>query len=96
MRLVQIDWEDSFGCSTDWEPMDSIKPEVPICHSVGWLLYDGDDCKVIVPHVAPDPGSSSYKKGQGCGDMTIPTRAVVSITDLQGVGAVDSKAQDVV
>ena len=75
MKLVLVEWEDSFGCASDWERLDGCKPQVQTCRSVGWMLYNGDDCKVIVPHVAP-------KSGHGCGDMTIPTRAIVRIAEL--------------
>jgi hypothetical protein len=49
------------------------------CQSVGWLAHDGDDCKVLVPHVAQVGGD---EPDQGCGDMTIPARAVVKVVDL--------------
>ena len=94
MRLVLIDWEDSFGCAPTWETLNSIKPETLVCRSVGWLLHDGKDCKVIVPHIAPSGASSG--EAQGCGDMTIPVKAIVCIKDLPDVGAVDNPPQDVV
>lgn len=45
----------------------------------GWLLHDGDDCKVIVPHVTEDHENAV---SQGCGDMTIPTSSILNIFDL--------------
>jgi hypothetical protein len=76
-RLVHVEWLDSFGCSATWQPLDVDRPSPLLCRSVGWVLYDGPDCKVIVPHVsrASDPP-------QGCGDMTIPSVAIVKLTDL--------------
>ncbi len=83
MRLVLIEWLDSCGCSADWRSLDGYEARPLICRSVGWLLHDADDCKVIVPHVSEsEPQASS----QGCGDMTIPTAAVRSVTDLAPVG----------
>ncbi len=80
MRLVLIEWVDSFGCSTDWTPLEGNAPEVLVCRSVGWLLHDGDDCKTIVPHISSEhPGAER----QGCGDMTIPNSAVVRIVELE-------------
>jgi hypothetical protein len=83
MRLVLVEWVDSFGCSANWQPMnldESPSPEPILCRSVGWLAYDGKKCKVIVPHISEvDPTQS---KRQGCGDMTIPTRAIISISAL--------------
>lgn len=79
MRLVFVEWEDSFGCSSRWENLDGCQPSVMLCRSVGWLLHDGDDCKVVVPHVSTPPGADGP---QGCGDMTIPAKAVVRMVDL--------------
>lgn len=72
-RLVYVQWLDSFGCSSSWQPtkIESCSPMV--CHSVGWLLFDSPECKVIVPHLADR---------QGCGDMTIPTVAITKMVDL--------------
>lgn len=79
MRLVLIEWADSYGCSPSWQPLDDVEPRALTCKSVGWLLRDDADIKVIVPHVSvPTPGITN----QGCGDMTIPTRAVVRMVDL--------------
>jgi hypothetical protein len=78
--LVLVEWEDSFGCSSSWESLEGVQPAVLICRSVGWLIYDGDDCKVVVPHLTQLHNSA---KRQGCGDMTIPTRAIISIKPLR-------------
>ncbi len=80
MRLVMVEWVDSFGCSSDWQELtDECDPEPLLCRSVGWLLRDGPNCKVVVPHIAEvhDP-----KSKQGCGDMTIPTTCIRRIYDL--------------
>lgn len=81
MRLVLIEWVDSFGCSAHWQNIpDSIAPKPMICKSVGWLFFDGADCKVIIPHLN-DPDQDTAPQ-QGCGDMTIPTRSVIRIKTL--------------
>ena len=80
MRLVLIEWVDSMGCSSEWRTLEADHPHPLTCRSVGWLIHDGDDCKVIVPHVTEAPDTTSPR--QGCGDMTIPARAILSITDL--------------
>jgi hypothetical protein len=79
MRLVLVEWLDSFGCSSAWTRLEAADPHPVVCRSVGWLLYDGDDCKVVVPHVVEERAGVD---AQGCGDMTIPSRAVISIVDL--------------
>lgn len=79
MRLVLIEWVDSFGCSSSWQDLDDDrKPAAMLCRSVGWLFRDGADCKVVVPHIADVPDAPK----QGCGDMTIPADCVRSIQDL--------------
>jgi hypothetical protein len=83
MRLVLVEWHDAHGCASEWEHLEvSLRqPRVMVCRSVGWLAYDGEDCKVLIPHVA-DVRDGEERPGQGCGDMTIPACAVRSITDL--------------
>ena len=78
-RLVYIEWEDSHGVSSSWEYLSQCKPYVLVCKSAGWLIHDGEDCKVIVPHLT----NSDHAKQQGCGDMTIPTASVLKMVDLR-------------
>jgi len=80
MRLVLIDWLDSYGCSSEWQPVDEVKATALRCKSVGWLIQDAEDCKVIIPHLSES--DHSHAKQQGCGDMTIPSQAILSIKDL--------------
>ena len=81
MRLVLITWEDSYGCSSVWEPFRKpfSPPQRQVCRSVGWLVHDGEDCKVVVPHIATGVGDAP---DEGCGDMAIPSSAVLSLVDL--------------
>ena len=67
-RLVRIEWIDSYGCSANWQKrdVDSVAPLV--CQSVGWLAYDGKDCKVVVPHLTDC--RHPYIAEQGCGELT--------------------------
>lgn len=68
--LVYIEWEDSYGCSSDWEDLENCSPAPMVCRSVGWLIHDDQKVKVVVPHLTQtDHPNSSL---QGCGDMTIP------------------------
>tara|TARA_R110002096_G_scaffold222094_1_gene410979 strand:- start:2903 stop:3193 length:291 start_codon:yes stop_codon:yes gene_type:complete len=90
MRLVLIEWADSYGCSASWthieRPMQA--PKTMVCRSVGWLAYDGQDCKVLIPHVAEIDDAE-----QGCGDMTIPTCAVVRVVELEPVSRIRKPAR---
>lgn len=75
VRLVLVEWLDSYGCSSDWQSLDNVSVQVMTCRSVGWLLHEDDRYKVIVPHI-------SDATRQGCGDMTIPSASIVSLRDL--------------
>ena len=77
-RLVLVEWEDAYGCSVTWESIDGVDPPRMLCQSAGWLVYDGEDRKVIVPHLLRDFDRTM----KGCGDMTIPTGIIVRIVDL--------------
>jgi hypothetical protein len=79
-RLVYVEWVDSCGAIARWQYLDESAPEYIRCHSIGWLVYDGKDCKRLVPHVGQHTGDDSRK--QGCGDMTIPTPAIVRMVDV--------------
>ncbi len=78
-KLVLIEWEDSHGVSSDWQYISQCRPYVLVCKSVGWLIHDGKDCKVIVPHMT----ATERAKEQGCGDMTIPAASVLKIVELK-------------
>ncbi len=92
MRLVMIDWDDAASPHLmEWRELSDCKPTPGLCRSVGWLLHDDKDYKVVVPHLLDEEGDP-----QCCGDMTIPTHAIISIKDLQDVGPIDKATQDVV
>lgn len=74
MELVYVEWLDSFGVSSSWQPMDDIGDVKPVvCVSVGFLAKETDDCIVIVPHAYVDAEGGQA----GCGDMCIPKVAII-------------------
>jgi len=82
MKLVKIEWADSYGVSSSWEEISDIKDIKHVCISVGYLALDGDNIKVIVPHISP----SNEEIGsclQGCGNMSIPVQSIIKITELK-------------
>ena len=85
-RLVLVEWEDSFGCSSSWASVEHVNPCTLVCRSVGWLIHDAADCKVIVPHLTM-PNANVER--QGCGDMTIPTSAVRKLVPISVEGDVE-------
>jgi hypothetical protein len=79
MRLVLVEWEDSHG-NGEWQEIGGeIEDRALVCRSVGWLVLDGKRAKVIAPHMNE---SESGVELQGCGIMTIPAAAVISMTKL--------------
>ena len=82
MKLVLIEWLDSHS-GRGWQDTERIKQaaEPLYCRSVGWLIVDKKDCKVIVPHLAGEKNGETAL--QGCGDLTIPTAAIVRLTVLR-------------
>jgi hypothetical protein len=80
-RLVYIEWEDSLVGTAGWGFTEGANASVMVCRSVGWLIHDGKDCKLIVPHIS-ESGHPDAKQ-QGCGDMTIPASSVRKIVELR-------------
>ena len=79
-QLVYVEWEDSYGCSPRWQEIAAdVQPRVLICRSVGWIIRRTKRCIVIVPHMT----TGDVAEPQACGDMTIPTAAIVKIAPLE-------------
>lgn len=78
-RLVFIEWQDSY-CATGWQHVSDLEGEPLICRSVGWLVKDNDNCKVLAPHLSTEHGEAPV---QGNGVITIPARAILRTVDLQ-------------
>ena len=81
MRLVIIEWIDSYGVGSEWESLDNIIDESHICISVGYLAMDGKNIKVVIPHISPANDIIGAKE-KGCGDMAIPACSIIKTTDL--------------
>ena len=82
MKLVLIEWLDSHS-GRGWQTTETLKQaaEPLYCRSVGWLFSENKDCKVIVPHIGGEKDGDAMM--QGCGDLTIPARAIIKMTVLQ-------------
>jgi hypothetical protein len=78
--LVLIRWLDSRQPTASWRFLSDLPDTVPVeCATVGWLLKDGAEAKVVCQSVG-DLGSPSNVQASGI--MTIPTRCVLSIERL--------------
>lgn len=81
-KLVLIEWLDSHS-GDGWKTIERFDAvaEPLYCRSVGWILSENKNCKVIVPHVAGERQGQILL--QGCGDLTIPTKAILKVTVLR-------------
>lgn len=83
MKLVLVEWVDSYGCSTNWRHLKEIDDKRLLCKTVGWILREDDDRLVIVPHITCGLKDEYGMEDEcGCGDMTIPKEAVKKVTEL--------------
>ena len=81
-KLVLIEWVDSYGVGSQWESLDNIQDEQHINYSAGWLIGNGKNVKVIVPHIQPEHPEIDAEL-MGCGDMAIPVQAIIKISELK-------------
>lgn len=79
MRLVLIEWVDSSLTHERWTRLDDARPDLGVVRSVGWLHYDGADCKQLIAHHIAETETVAE---QGCGGMTIPSCAIRRMVDL--------------
>jgi len=78
--LVIIRWQDSAQPITGWKHLSDLPRTRPIeCATVGWLLKDDDDIKVICQSVGD---LHKPNNAQASGIMTISARCVISIERL--------------
>ena len=79
--LVFVEWKDSLVGVSGWMETEGARPYPVMVRSVGWLVHDGTDCKLLVPHLS-EPNHSNAKE-QGCGDVTIPASCITKLVRLQ-------------
>lgn len=79
-KLVLIEWVDSDQPTGAWLRLSEFKPEgICQCVSVGFLIHDGEDIKIIAPNLAD---VTSEGNQQVSGTMSIPTVAIKRIVRL--------------
>ena len=80
MKLVEIEWIDSKGVTSEWEftnDLDELKPT--LIRSVGILWESNDECKTLVQSMSIGVKS---RDTQICGRITVPTVCVKKIRIL--------------
>lgn len=80
--LVLIEWLDAHA-GRGWQTPERLyeTAEPLYCRSVGWLVKETKDCKVLVPHISGEKDGEPFLTG--CGDLTIPTKAIVRFRVLK-------------
>ena len=84
MKLVLIEWADSFGCPQGWHFADEVTPAPTVVHSVGWLLKETKEYKLLAPHINK-PGTS--ERPQIAGYIIIPIGAIKRQTVLRAISS---------
>lgn len=74
--LMMVEWLDAHA-GRGWLTADQIaNADEPLyCRSVGWLVAKTADCMVLVPHISGQKSGEPFMTG--CGDLTIPRKAIV-------------------
>jgi hypothetical protein len=73
-NLVWVEWEDSAQASPQWQWLDEAPgPEITLCVSVGFLVFEDEKEKRLAISVASRQGVAE----QVSGVVAIPTRCIV-------------------
>lgn len=74
--LLLIEWMDSAQPLPSWRFLDDLPPVEAIrCQSVGWLVGETEQVKMIAPNIG-----GAFE--QGSGFIRIPVRCIMSIRKL--------------
>lgn len=88
--LVRVEWLDSRQPISSWKFLSDYRdnPGRPLkCVSVGWMIRDDDDLKVLVSNFGGVENELDPERNlQACGVIQIPTCCVVSILALNERG----------
>lgn len=78
--LVLIEWIDSRRPDADWKHLSSAFEWSAVkCVSVGWLVADDDQKKVLAPNMGDIDDASNM---QLSGEIIIPTSCIVKMARL--------------
>ena len=80
MRLVKIEWVDSRSTTNKWERLDDLDyMNACQCVSVGFLVKDEADFKMLVPNLADTDDDSDI---QVSAVIVIPTCSITRMVSL--------------
>ena len=81
VRLVLVEWVDSRSPKSNWQRLSEMEDSVSCrCVSVGFLLRNGKDTKVLAPNMADIDSPDNL---QASGIIVIPTKSVTAIKNLE-------------
>jgi len=79
MKLVLIEWIDSYSVYEQWDFLSDLEePKVIKCKSVGFVVKETKESIMIIPYIS---GEDEGGKGGIC----IPKICIVSTTELNGI-----------
>jgi hypothetical protein len=79
--LVLVEWLDSGQPVPVWQWLEQIEPRRPhLCVSVGFLMQDDAEAKVLAPNLGASNGRSDWDQASGV--ITIPASAVQRVVRL--------------
>lgn len=84
MKLVMVEWYDSHNTG-EWETFEDLETRcnVLLCKSIGWLVAEKNNAKLIVSHL--NEGKKQGVISHGCGYMVIPDVAIKEMWILEEV-----------
>ncbi len=84
-KLVMINWIAPPSPNPDWEFVEDLEqPLLSHCVSVGWLVWDSDECKGLTPTLAENELEGDK---QLLGLLNIPMGAITNFAVLENEGA---------
>ena len=88
-ELVMIEWVDSGQPIPGWQWLSDLDlRRAHKCGSVGFLVQDDAQTKVIAPNLAASNGDNEWDQASGL--FTIPTAAVIRIEKLTSASSMVS------
>lgn len=78
-KLVLIEWEDSQLGFQGWKLVHEQPKQMPSFISVGFLVHEDENCKVLYPHIKDVQDDDDLS---GSGDILIPVSAIKKMIEL--------------
>jgi hypothetical protein len=85
-QLVLIEWVDSGQPIPGWQWLSDLDPRrAHKCVSVGFLVQDDENTKVLAPNLGSSNGDEDWDQASGL--ITIPAAAVMKLEKLTSVSS---------